>query len=297
MIADADAEVAHAALRTALAIARGGGRLPAGPLADASRRTLAALVAHLDARDAAHGWSPCARHELDLATRRCVVRLLWAVAVESAAAGRDPAPLAAAARHLIGGREPDRRRALDVVQEMQAGRAEILAVLERWLHPAAATGDASALAAVDPWLAQLGAGALAALEPRLTALRAPPLFATLAGPALAALAAAAEHHTRTGTLFVLGDAGDTLFVVARGVLVAERPGAPARRVLPGGVVGELAVLTHAPRAATVTAEGATELLGIDRATFAGAARRSPELVLGLSATLAGWLAPARPDVL
>ncbi len=32
-------------------------------------------------------------------------------------------------------------------------------------------------------------------------------------------------------------------------------------------------------------------LAIDRALFAAAARRAPELVLGLSATLAGWLAP------
>ena len=66
----------------------------------------------------------------------------------------------------------------------------------------------------------------------------------------------------------------------------------------GGVVGELAVLTRAPRAATVTAAaGGAEVIEIDRAAFAAAARRAPELVLGLSATLAGWLAPNRPDVL
>jgi hypothetical protein len=39
------------------------------------------------------------------------------------------------------------------------------------------------------------------------------------------------------------------------------------------------------------------VIEIDRATFVAAARRAPELVLGLSATLAGWLAPNRPDVL
>ena len=60
----------------------------------------------------------------------------------------------------------------------------------------------------------------------------------------------------------------------------------------------LAVLTHSPRAATVTAAAPdTEVLAIDRSVFATAARRAPELVLGLSATLAGWLAPNRPDVL
>jgi hypothetical protein len=39
------------------------------------------------------------------------------------------------------------------------------------------------------------------------------------------------------------------------------------------------------------------VLLIDRATFAAATRRAPELVLGLSATLAGWIAPNRPDLI
>src|SRR6185436_8241796 len=135
LLADDDPEVAHAALRTALAVARGGGELPAGPIEGAHRTALAALVAHLDARDAAGAWSACARHELELATRGCAARVLWSAAVEAAAARRDPAALAAVARRLIAGREPDRRRALDVVQELQTGRTEILAVLERWLRP------------------------------------------------------------------------------------------------------------------------------------------------------------------
>ena len=303
LLADEDSEVAHAALRTALAIARGGAVIPAEPIANANRGALAALIAHLDARDAAGAWSACARHELELAIRRCVVRLLWAAAVEAAATGRDPAPLAATARHLIGGREPDRRRALDVVQELQAGRTEILAVIERWLRPAVPrTGEptgrvATQLATYDPWLASLCTGQLATLEPLLVALRKPALFATVAGPALASLASRATARSVTGEVFALGAAGDTMFVVTRGVLFARRPGAQDRRVEAGGVVGELAVLTHAPRAATVVADEAADILEIDRGTFAAASRRAPELVLGLSATLAGWLAPERPDVL
>ncbi|MBA3458016.1 MAG: cyclic nucleotide-binding domain-containing protein, partial [Deltaproteobacteria bacterium] len=298
LLADEDSEVAHAALRTALAIARGGAVLPAEPIAEANRGALASLVAHLDARDAAGAWSACARHELELAIRRCVVRLLWASAVEVAAAGRDPAPLAAVARHLIGGREPDRRRALDVVQELQAGRAEILAVIERWLRPPVPrTGEAAALTSHDPWLASLCGGQLAELEPLLVALRKPALFATVSGPALASLATRATTRTVSGEIFALGAAGETMFVVTRGVLFARRPGAQDRRVEAGGVVGELAVLTRAPRAATVVADELAEVLEIDRETFAAASRRAPELVLGLSATLAGWLAPERPDVL
>ncbi len=293
-----DPEVAHAVLRTALAIARGGGTLPAGPVAAANRVSLQALILHLDARDASAAWSPCAKQELEIAIRRCVARMLWAAAVEAAAAGRDPAALAAAARHLIGGREADRRRALDVVQEVQAGRSEILAVIERWLRPAEPTpGTAAVLVPVDPWLAKLCQGELATLEPTLLALRRPALFATIAGPALAALATRATRRTVTGELFVVGSEGDSMFVVAEGTLEAVRPGAPPRKIDPGGVVGELAVLTRAQRAATVTAVGTAEVIEIDRETFTAVSQRAPELVAGLSATLAGWLAPERPDVL
>jgi CRP-like cAMP-binding protein len=308
LLEDPDPEVAHAALRTALAIARGGASLPSAPIAIAHRAAAGALVATLDARDAAHAaslapeptamWSACARHELELATRSCVARLMWATAVEVAAAGRDPAAIAATARRLIGGREPDRRRALDVIQELQAGRVEILAVIERWLRPAAAkAGSPDALALHDPWLARLCRGELAALEPTLTALRKPALFATITGPALAALAARSVTRTVDGELFAAAVPGSTMFVLAKGTLIAHREPAPPRRIEAGGVVGELAVLTGAPRAATVITDGPADVIEIDRASFDAAARRAPELVLGLSATLAGWLAPNRPDVL
>ncbi|MEO7096196.1 MAG: cyclic nucleotide-binding domain-containing protein, partial [Polyangiales bacterium] len=233
-----------------------------------------------------------------IATRRCVARVLWAAAVEAAAVGRDPAALAAAARHLVGGREAERRRALDVVQEVQSGRSEILAVIERWLRPAEPTpGTAHVLDPVDPWLAKLCAGELAALEPVLLALRKPALFATIAGPALAALATRALHRTVSGEVFAEGSEGDSMFVVTDGVLEAVRPGTPPRRIIAGGVVGELAVLTRAKRAATVTAPETAKVLEIDRQTFAAVSQRAPELVAGLSATLAGWIAPERPDVL
>jgi hypothetical protein len=298
LVVDGDAEVATAAMRSALAVTRGGANLPAAPIAEAHRVAVAALVAHLDARDFAASWSACAKHELELATRGCVVRVLWSAAVEAAASGRDPAALAAIARRLIVGREPDRRRALDVVQELQTGRSEILGVIERWLRPSVAReGDAGVLAPFDPWLAKLCAGELAASEPILAALRKPALFANVAGRPLASLVDRAQRRDVEGKLFDEGDAGGTMYVVTSGALLARRSGEAERRIEVGGVVGELAVLTQAPRAATVLADGKASVLEIDRATFAIASRRAPELVLGLSATLAGWLASNRPDVL
>jgi len=304
LVHDTDPEVAYAALRTALAVTRGGGSLPIADVAAAYEAALSAFRAHLDARDGiaaaadGTGWTACARHELDIATRRCCARVLWAAAVEAAIAGRDPAPIAASARHLVGGREADRKRALDVVQELEA-RPRLLVLIERWLESAKPSTAANALelATVDPWLARLGAGHLATLEPGLVALRRPPLFASVAGPALAALAEHAVRRSITGELFHIGDVGDSMFIVTAGALAAARDG-EERRIGIGEVVGELAVLSHAPRAMTLAAvDGGAEVLEIDRAAFSAAARRAPELVLGLSATLAGWLAPNRPDVL
>lgn len=302
LVVDADPEVAQAALRTALAFARGGTVLRAASINAALDVALAALAAHLDARDdRPAAWSACHRTELEVATRRCVARVLWASAVDAAAAGRDPSPITVAARRMLDGSDADRKRALDVVQELRA-RPAILEAIERWIRQPTGTGAARELVTHDAWLARLVAGELAALEPALVALRAAPLFASLAGPALASLAGHAERKHVTGVLFEAGDAGDSMFVVAAGSLVAHRAGSPAgspeRRIEPGGVVGELAVLTRAARAATVSAtSNGADVLEIDRAVFAAAARRAPELVFNLSATLAGWLAAARPDVL
>ncbi len=183
------------------------------------------------------------------------------------------------------------------MQELHT-RPQILDAIERWLRPPAPRElDAAAtIAPFDAWLAQLGRGELIDLEPALVGLRRPALFASIAGPALAALATRATRRAITGTLFEAGAPGEDMYVVIGGALVATRDA--ARRIEVGSVVGELAVLTRAPRAATVAAaDGGADVLAIDRVAFAAASRRSPELVLGLSATLAGWLAPNRPDVL
>ena len=100
-----------------------------------------------------------------------------------------------------------------------------------------------------------------------------------------------------GLVFAEAEVGSTLLVVESGALIARRAPDPDRRIEAGGVVGELAVLAKAPRAATVIADKTATVLEIDRETFTAAARRAPELVLGLSATLAGWLASNRPDLL
>jgi NTE family protein len=71
-------------------------------------------------------------------------------------------------------------------------------------------------------------------------------------------------------LFHQGEVGDVMYVVLSGRLevVIEHPEMDVVRVLGrGGVVGELAILTEAPRSAGVRARRDSELLALDRARF------------------------------
>jgi NTE family protein len=71
-------------------------------------------------------------------------------------------------------------------------------------------------------------------------------------------------------LFHQGDTGEVMFVVLSGRLEVkiEQPVAEVVRVLGrGGVVGELAILTEAPRSAGVRARRDTALLALDRGSF------------------------------
>ncbi|MBK7704137.1 MAG: mechanosensitive ion channel [bacterium] len=78
-------------------------------------------------------------------------------------------------------------------------------------------------------------------------------------------------YTRGETVFVQGEAGDTFHVVVRGKLavrVAQDADVAAEFVLgPGAVVGEMSLMTGAPRSATVTVTESTELLEFDLAAF------------------------------
>jgi NTE family protein len=71
-------------------------------------------------------------------------------------------------------------------------------------------------------------------------------------------------------LFHQGDVGDAMFLVLSGRLevVLEHPQREVVRVMGrGGVVGELALLTEAPRSAGVRARRDTDLLALDRVRF------------------------------
>jgi CRP-like cAMP-binding protein len=105
------------------------------------------------------------------------------------------------------------------------------------------------------------------------ALAATPLFAGLSSEVLEALVGNLELvELEPGQLlFREGDPGDALYVVVEGEVSVRTMGPPVgeeQRLGPGAFLGEVALLTDQPRAATVTAVTMAELLRIDRGTLA-----------------------------
>ncbi len=262
LVDDRDPEVAYAALRTALAFARGGGALPADRIAAAHHAALAARgpsrYSRRDrlARDGdVVGVRPRRARDRDAPVCR-------AAAVGSGGRGRGGGSRSGAGR---GHRAPPHRRprrraaagarcrpgAPDASRAPRRDRALAAAGLHdrrgrRSRRAVARDVRSVARAAGGGRVHRARADARRPATPRAVRPRS-------RGLALAALATAAERRSIDGDLFRTGDPGDAMFVVVSGVLVASRPRDPDRSIEAGEVVGELAVLSHPPRAATVVA--------------------------------------------
>lgn len=91
-------------------------------------------------------------------------------------------------------------------------------------------------------------------------------------------------------LFRQGEAGDRVYLVVSGRLRVVAESGDEARVLsvlgPGAVLGELAVLTRAPRSASVQALRDTDLLELDGERFEELLQSDPELGAGIARALA-----------
>ena len=100
------------------------------------------------------------------------------------------------------------------------------------------------------------------------------------------------------TLFRAGQPGDAMYVVRAGrVAVVSPEGHVIREIGRGASIGELALLTSAPRSASIRAARSSDLIRIGRADFEPLLRQAPELSLALNHTLADRLRETRgvPD--
>lgn len=76
------------------------------------------------------------------------------------------------------------------------------------------------------------------------------------------------QNVAAGTVVVQqGERGDTFYVIARGAFDVYVDGAFVERLAPGDYFGEIALLTHAPRNATVMAHEPSRVFTLDAQTF------------------------------
>ncbi len=121
-----------------------------------------------------------------------------------------------------------------------------------------------------------------------------PLFSALSKDELAEVVQAADELDATAgqSLVEEGRVGREFFLILSGEAVVERDGQEVARLGPGQWFGELSLLDHQPRSATVRATTDLKLLVLGEAVFAGLLENIPTLASKLLKTMARRLREA-----
>jgi CRP-like cAMP-binding protein len=119
-------------------------------------------------------------------------------------------------------------------------------------------------------------------------LRNVPLFSSCTTRDLQKIASAADEiQVPAGHVLVdQGQAGREAFVIVDGSATVRRNGKKVTTLGPGSVVGELSLLDHGPRTATVIADVDTTVLVVDQRHFLAVLDEVPALAHKLLASLA-----------
>lgn len=100
-----------------------------------------------------------------------------------------------------------------------------------------------------------------------------------------------KHFESGEVVFTMGDAGRSMYLLCRGdadVSIPVDGGLPQRRLATfqdGTVLGEMALLDGAPRAATVTASGTLDIYELTHSEFLRLGREEPEMALKVQAAI------------
>jgi CRP/FNR family cyclic AMP-dependent transcriptional regulator len=115
-----------------------------------------------------------------------------------------------------------------------------------------------------------------------------PLFAGCSKKELRLVAKTAQVEARAAgaTIVSEGEPGTRAFVVLQGTCRVVRNGRRVGKVTEGGVIGELSLLTGAPRNATVVAETPLEIAILNRRDFLSLLESSPSIAYKLLGSLA-----------
>jgi CRP/FNR family transcriptional regulator, cyclic AMP receptor protein len=130
---------------------------------------------------------------------------------------------------------------------------------------------------------------MASKKAMLDHLRNVSLFASCSNKDLEKIAKAGDEvQLAAGTVLVdQGQTGREAFVILEGTATVRRNGKKVATLGSGSVVGELSLLDHGPRTATVTCDDAVTVLVISQRNFMGVIDEVPALAHKLLATLAG----------
>ncbi len=115
-----------------------------------------------------------------------------------------------------------------------------------------------------------------------------PLFSALSKRDLQTIAKASNEITReAGAVLVdQGDAGREAFVIIEGTATVKRNGRKVGVLGPGSSIGEMSLLDHGPRTATVTADTPMTVLVLSAREFGGVIEEVPGLAHKLLIELA-----------
>jgi CRP-like cAMP-binding protein len=124
-------------------------------------------------------------------------------------------------------------------------------------------------------------------------IRKVPLFAACSKRELADIASLADELAvpEGRTLIEEGKRGREFIILVEGSVDVRRRGRTVRKLSDGDFFGEIALVSNAPRTATVTTTSPARLLVIVDRAFAGLLQRSPGIQKKVLETLALRIAP------
>jgi CRP-like cAMP-binding protein len=129
---------------------------------------------------------------------------------------------------------------------------------------------------------------------RVKILRRVPLFARCSARQLTDIAAISyEKEFPAGSEFILeGAAGGSFFVLVEGTAEVHVGGEKVRTLRPGDFAGEIALIAHRPRTASVTTTSLVRTLVIPGRKFRALLGRQPDVQLAVLAAMAERVAVA-----
>jgi CRP/FNR family cyclic AMP-dependent transcriptional regulator len=130
-------------------------------------------------------------------------------------------------------------------------------------------------------------------DSKIDLIKEVPLFARCTARELASISSLADEvNLKEGKkLTVEGERGREFFALVEGTAAVARKGKKVNNLGPGDFLGEIALLTHSPRTATVTATSPIRALVITGPNFRSLLRRSPQIQIKVLEELANRLAP------